>query len=86
MEIILTKGQKFRKKLIVACIKGKLTTKEAAIQTGLNIRTIQKNIQDYKQIGDKVFIHGNLGKKRKNEDVEKIFEENKECLIKNLYK
>ena len=71
MEIILTKGQKFRKKLIVACIKGKLTTKEAAIQTGLNIRTIQKNIQDYKQIGDKVFIHGNLGKKRKNEDVEK---------------
>lgn len=71
MEIILTKGQKFRKKLIVACSKGKLTTKEAAVQMGLNIRTIQKNIQDYKQIGDKVFIHGNTGKKRQNEDVEK---------------
>lgn len=71
MEIILTKGQKFRKKLIVSCIKGKLTTKEAAVQMGLNIRTIQKNIQDYKQIGDKVFIHGNTGKKRQNEDVEK---------------
>ena len=76
MKIKLNERQLYRKGVIVNCIKRSCSTKEAAIKTGLNIRTIQKNIQKYKARGDKAFIHGNVGKKRvnfkKEKDKEKI--------------
>lgn len=70
MEIILSQKQLNRKNLIIQCIDKKLSTKQAAIKAGLNIRTIQYNIKRFNEIGDKCFVHGNLGKKRNNEELE----------------
>lgn len=72
MKIKLTKEQAYRKKLIISCINKKLTTKQAAINIGLNIRTIQKNIIKYKQKGDAAFIHGNKNRKRLTSKNEKL--------------
>ncbi len=70
MKIKLTQKQEYRKNLTVSCIKGKLTTREAATRIGLNIRTIQKDIQRFKQKGDSAFIHGNTNRKRINQKKE----------------
>ena len=64
MTINLNEAQMMRKELVLDCISGKKTTRQAAIEAGFTIRTIQKNIQDYKKRGDAVFVHGNIGKKR----------------------
>lgn len=63
MKIILTESQQLRKDLILQCIKQEKSTRQAAIEAGLTIRTIQKNVQRYKERGDSCFIHGNTGKK-----------------------
>lgn len=74
MKIILTERQLYRKKIVLKCIKKQCSTKEAAIETGLNIRTIQKDIQKYKTKGDIAFIHGNTGKNKTNPVKEKVKE------------
>lgn len=71
MKIRLNERQLERKKVVLKCIEKQCSTKEAAIETGLTIRTIQKDIQKYKERGDVSFIHGNTGKNRSNPAKEK---------------
>ena len=47
-----------------------MTTRQAAMESGLLQRTVQKYIARYKKIGDRAFVHGNLGKKRFSPEVE----------------
>jgi len=68
----LTERQLFRKRIVMKCITKKCSTREAAIELGLNIRTIQKDIQKYRERGDDSFIHGNTGRIKSNPEKEEI--------------
>lgn len=76
----LTIEQQTKRKVIADCIAGNLKTCEAALQLGVTQRCIQKNILRYKQLGDKAFINGHTGLKKKNEELEK-----KRELIENIF-
>lgn len=64
----LNEAQKYKKQLLNACIKKKLTTREAAVQMGRTMRCIQKMIIRYKERGDISLIHGNTGKSHQTEE------------------
>lgn len=64
MTIQLSQQQEARKKLIRKVINKDLTTREAAIATGLTTRAIQKAVKRYLQYGDSSLIHGNIGRIR----------------------
>lgn len=61
----------YKKNLVLRCISGEMTTREAAMESGFLQRTIQKCIARYKKIGDRAFIHGNAGMKRTSSKMEK---------------
>lgn len=60
----------YKKNLVLRCLDGKMTTRQAAMESGLLQRTVQKYIARYKKIGDRAFVHGNLGKKRFSPELE----------------
>ncbi|MBE6360254.1 MAG: hypothetical protein E7059_02245, partial [Treponema bryantii] len=62
--IKLNNKQQAKKDLILKCLNGELSTLDAAIKAGVTRRTIQKSLANYKLYGDKVFVHGNIGKKK----------------------
>ncbi|WP_147612796.1 ISNCY family transposase [Treponema pectinovorum] len=66
MNAKLTLQQEARKNLILRILSKQLTTREAAIEAGLTIRAIQKNLKNYKKFGDNAFIHGNKGRIRQD--------------------
>ncbi|MBC6721022.1 hypothetical protein [Treponema sp. Marseille-Q4130] len=47
-----------------------MKTLQAAIMLGVTQRTVQLNINRYKALGDKIFIHGNTGKIHHDENIE----------------
>lgn len=65
--IKLNNKQQAKKDLILKCLNGELSTLDAAIKAGVTRRTIQKSLANYKLYGDKVFVHGNIGKKKQTE-------------------
>lgn len=52
------------------CISKDMSVLETAMTLAVTERTIYKKMADYKEKGDRCFIHGNLGKKRKNKEKE----------------
>lgn len=71
----LTQQQMARKKLVLKVVNKELTTREAAIETGLTIRAIQKIVKKYRKTGDASFIHGNTGRTRY--DLRRLDDKNK---------
>ena len=65
-----SKAALYKKNLVLRCLDGKMTTRQAAMESGFLQRTVQKYIARYKKIGDRAFVHGNLGKKRFSPEVE----------------
>lgn len=74
-EIKLNETQQLRKKYILKCISKEMSTLETAMTLAVTERTVYQKIAEYKKKGDRCFIHGNTGKKRKN--VEKELLKNK---------
>lgn len=70
MKIILNESQKLKKQIYVKCIAKSMNTLQAAIMLGVTQRTVQININRYKALGDKIFIHGNTGKIHHDENIE----------------
>lgn len=64
MTIQLSQRQEAKKKIILKVVNKDLSTREAAIETGLTTRAIQKTVKRYLQYGDSSFIHGNTGRIR----------------------
>lgn len=72
METKLSQNQEYRKEVILRLSNGEITTREAAIELALTMRAIQKIRKRFKEIGDKVFIHGNTGKKKTTPEREEL--------------
>lgn len=74
MSAKLTQQQEERKKLILKVVNKQITTREAAIEAGLTMRAIQKAVKRYEKYGEASFIHGNIGRIRKDLRKEEIKE------------
>ena len=70
--IKLNKKQKAWKTIIQQIISKKLSTKQAAFEFCVTQRCIEYRVNAYKKFGDKSLIHGNTGKKHKNDKYENI--------------
>lgn len=70
-KIKLNESQEIRKKYILKCLEKEMTTLEAAMTLACTERTIFQKMADFRLKGDLAFIHGNTGKKHKNEEKEK---------------
>lgn len=72
--MILNEKQKHRKDLILKGINGLLTNKQISLELYLTIRQITEIKRKYRQKGDAVFIHGNIGRIPVNKTPELIVE------------
>lgn len=68
--VTLNEAQKLKKQIYAKCIAKNMKTLQAAIMLGVTQRTVQLNINRYKALGDKIFIHGNTGKIHHDENIE----------------
>ncbi len=69
--IELNESQALRKKYILQCMNKEMTALETAMNLACTLRTVYQKIADFRIKGDLAFIHGNIGKHRKNEVKEK---------------
>ena len=62
MRIFMNEKEQLKKVVIEACIKGKITVKQASNRLNFTERYVKKLKQNYRKYGQKIFIHGNCGK------------------------
>ncbi len=70
MENQLSQAALYKKSLVLRCLNGEMTTRQAAMESGFVQRTIQKLIARYKKIGDTALVHGNMRKKKTSPELE----------------
>ena len=70
MENQLSQAALYKKSLVLRCLNGEMTTRQAAMESGFVQRTIQKLVARYKEIGDTALLHGNMGKKKASPELE----------------
>lgn len=68
----LNQRQIAKKNLIERCLRGEISTLDAAILAGRSRRSIQKTLSQYRLYGDRAFIHGNTGKDKQTEKYKKL--------------